>query len=70
MKKVGAIYSKTNNKENKTLPFQMPTRRKQSIDAKSNCTQASQKDITDLHITSTHHQNNSQFSHQQLVSDT
>jgi hypothetical protein len=41
MKKVGSIYLKTSNKENNVGPLEIPTRRKESIDNKSNYTAAS-----------------------------
>lgn len=46
MKKVGSIYSKGNNKENTLFSLDIPTRRKESIDMKSNHTQSS------YHVTS------------------
>lgn len=53
MKKIGTLYSK-DNKENTCLGMEMPTRRKQSIDSKSNYTRTSQKDSEQLFIKSTY----------------
>jgi len=52
MRKVGTIYSKDKNKENR-MPMEMPTRRKESIDNKSTHTQASYKDSLQCYIKST-----------------
>lgn len=53
MRKVGSIYLKGQNKENVSLAVDIPTRRKESMDATSVHTQASYKEASGYQIKST-----------------
>lgn len=64
MKKVGSIYLKSQEKENLFSPLDIPTRRKESTDTKSNYTMASLNQYP-IKSTSNNSHSISQFSQSQ-----